>query len=177
MTRKGCGPWLWSCWVSYSIVKFKWNLIRCRACSFCSGSQIFAKTSLNECIGQRRFNWYFFLQEFSWNRLMSSYRTIWNSSTRIQSICLRQLLKCALTEKEMCVWYWFNSVWNMSTKQASFLKGTKYAWPRVFFPFSCSAQLCMKISLLINMKMPTLVGIFIFISREFFFCSAMFSKK
>ena len=33
----------------------------------------------------------------------------------------------------------------------------------------------MKFSLLINMKMPTIVGIFIFISREMFI-SAMFSK-
>ena len=36
--------------------------------------------------------------------------------------------------------------------------------PRLFF-FSCSTQLSMKLSLLINMKMPTIVGIFIFISR------------
>ena len=34
----------------------------------------------------------------------------------------------------------------------------------------------MKFSLLINMKMPTIVSIFIFISREIS-CSAMFSKK
>ena len=34
--------------------------------------------------------------------------------------------------------------------------------------FSCSTQLSMKFSLLINMKMPTIVGIFIFISRENF---------
>ena len=37
--------------------------------------------------------------------------------------------------------------------------------------FSCSTQLGMKISLLINMKMPTKVGIFIFISREIFMLS------
>ena len=36
----------------------------------------------------------------------------------------------------------------------------------VIKPFSCSTQLSMKFSLLINMKMPTIVGIFIFISRE-----------
>ena len=34
--------------------------------------------------------------------------------------------------------------------------------------FSCSTQLCMKLPLLVNMKMPTIVGIFIFISRETF---------
>ena len=37
--------------------------------------------------------------------------------------------------------------------------------------FSCSSQLSMKFSLLINMKMPTIVGIFIFISREIFMLS------
>ena len=37
--------------------------------------------------------------------------------------------------------------------------------------FSCSSKLSMKFSLLINMKMPTIVGIFIFISRENFMLS------
>ena len=37
--------------------------------------------------------------------------------------------------------------------------------------FSCSTQLSMKFSLLIIMKMPTIVGIFIFISRENFMLS------
>ena len=37
--------------------------------------------------------------------------------------------------------------------------------------FSCSTQLNMKIPLLINMKMPTIVGIFIFISWEIFMLS------
>ena len=37
--------------------------------------------------------------------------------------------------------------------------------------FSCSTQLSTKFSLLINMKMPTIVGIFIFISRENFMLS------
>ena len=40
--------------------------------------------------------------------------------------------------------------------------------------FSSSAQLSMKFSLLINMKMPTIVGIFIFISRENFMLSYVF---
>ena len=38
-------------------------------------------------------------------------------------------------------------------------------------PTICSTQLSMKFSLLINMKMPTIVGIFIFISREIFMLS------
>ena len=37
--------------------------------------------------------------------------------------------------------------------------------------FSYSSQLSMKFSLLINMKMPTIVGIFIFISIEIFMLS------
>ena len=40
--------------------------------------------------------------------------------------------------------------------------------PEVIKFFSCSTRLSMKFSLLINMKMPTIVGIFIFISREIF---------
>ena len=66
-----------------------------------------------------------------------------------------------------------------------------FSGPEVIKLFSCSTQLSMKFSLLINMKMPTKVGIFIFISREIFMlklafsyllaekisCSAMFSNK
>ena len=37
--------------------------------------------------------------------------------------------------------------------------------PEVIKLFSCSTQLSVKFSLLINMKMPTIVGIFIFISK------------
>ena len=45
-------------------------------------------------------------------------------------------------------------------------------WPKVINFFSCSTQLNMKFSLLINnMKMPTIVGIFISISREIFMLS------
>ena len=40
--------------------------------------------------------------------------------------------------------------------------------PEVIKLFSCSTQLSMKFSLLINKKMPIIVGIFIFISREIF---------
>ena len=46
----------------------------------------------------------------------------------------------------------------------------KCAGPEVNKLFSCSTQLSMKFSLLINIKMPTTVGIFIFISRVL--CSA-----
>ena len=47
-------------------------------------------------------------------------------------------------------------------------------WPgqeEVINPFFFLAQLSMKFSLLINIKMPIIVGIFIFISREFFMLS------
>ena len=50
------------------------------------------------------------------------------------------------------------------------------AWPEVIKLFLCSTQLSMNFSLLINTKTPTIVGIFIFISRETF-SLAMFSKK
>ena len=43
--------------------------------------------------------------------------------------------------------------------------------PKVINFFSCSTQMSMKFALLINMKMPTLIGIFIFISREIFMLS------
>ena len=50
---------------------------------------------------------------------------------------------------------------------------TQYKKPglEVIKLFSCATQLSMKFSLLINMKMPTIVGIFIFISREIFMLS------
>ena len=48
--------------------------------------------------------------------------------------------------------------------------------PEVVKLFSCSAQLIMKFSLLINMKMPTIVGIFILISRESFMLSNVYKK-
>ena len=48
---------------------------------------------------------------------------------------------------------------------------SKAPGPEVIKLFSCSTQLSTKISLLINMKMPTIVGIFIFISREIFMLS------
>ena len=38
--------------------------------------------------------------------------------------------------------------------------------PEVIKLFSCSTQLTMKFSLLVNMKMPTIVGVFIFMSRK-----------
>ena len=50
--------------------------------------------------------------------------------------------------------------------------------PEVIKSFSCSTQVSMKFSLLMNMKMPTIFGIFIFISREIFMLSsAILSKK
>ena len=43
--------------------------------------------------------------------------------------------------------------------------------PEVIKLFSCSTQLSMEFSLLIHMKMPTMFGIFILISREIFMLS------
>ena len=56
------------------------------------------------------------------------------------------------------------------------IKGLGYTWSRGCKTFSCLTQLSMKFSLLINMKMPTKVGIFVFISRKFS-CFAMLSIK
>ena len=39
-------------------------------------------------------------------------------------------------------------------------------WPRGYKINSCSTQLSMKFSLLINVKMPTIVGVFTFISMK-----------
>ena len=41
--------------------------------------------------------------------------------------------------------------------------------------FSCSTQLSMKFSLLMNVKMPTKVGIFMLVEK--FSCSGMLSKQ
>ena len=48
--------------------------------------------------------------------------------------------------------------------------------PAVIF-FSCSTQLSIKFLLLINMKMPTIVAIFIFISREIFMFSYVSQER
>ena len=48
--------------------------------------------------------------------------------------------------------------------------------PEIIKPFSCSTQLSVKLSLRIDMTMPTKAGIFIFISREIS-CSITCSKK
>ena len=85
-------------------------------------------------------------------------------------LTLRHLLFLYLSENlntfyclKMCLNCW------ILTNSAEFCD----VWPRpeVIKLFSCSTQLSMKFSLLINMKMPTIVGIFIFISRENFMLS------
>ena len=68
---------------------------------------------------------------------------------------------------------WIHGKWAMPWGKVS----SGHVWtmknprPEVIKPFSCSTQLSMKFSVLINMKMPTIVGIFIFISREIFMLS------
>ena len=54
---------------------------------------------------------------------------------------------------------------------------TSSSCPEVIKLFSCTTQLSMKFSLLMNMKMPTIVGIFIFISTEIFMLSSAMSSK
>ena len=62
------------------------------------------------------------------------------------------------------------------TKQSKGSNGDPKPGPEVIKLFSCLTQLSLKFPLLINMKMPTIVGIFIFISRKKSW-SAMFSKN
>ena len=59
---------------------------------------------------------------------------------------------------------------NRNLQKLSLLQNmeTKSPGPDIIKLFSCSSQLSMKFSLLINMKMPTTAGIFIFISRVIF---------
>ena len=49
--------------------------------------------------------------------------------------------------------------------------------PRDYKLFSCSAQLSMKFFLLINVKMPTIVGIFTFMNRKNSILGLSESKK
>ena len=56
------------------------------------------------------------------------------------------------------------------------LNGEQRPGSKVIKLFSCSTQLSMKFSLLINMKMPTKLE-FSYLLAEKFSCSAMFSKK
>ena len=52
------------------------------------------------------------------------------------------------------------------------------AWPRGYNSFfSCSTQLSMMFSLLINVKMPTIASIVIFISRDIFMFRCFCCKK
>ena len=44
--------------------------------------------------------------------------------------------------------------------------GSEQSGPKVIKLFSCSTQLGIKFSQLINVKMPTVVGIFTFMSRK-----------
>ena len=69
--------------------------------------------------------------------------------------------------------YMYCSIWTDRAEQ----KVYHSQGPKVIKLFSCSTQLSMKFSLLINMKMPTKVGIFIFISRENFMLSYVRQEK
>ena len=60
----------------------------------------------------------------------------------------------------MCVWGGGEGLYRALTHSARLCPG-----PEVIKLFSCSAQLRLKFILLLNVKMPTFVGILIFISR------------
>ena len=59
----------------------------------------------------------------------------------------------------------------------TFLGSVGKPWPEVIKLFSYSTQLSMKFFLLINIKMPTIVGILIFISRKNFMLNSALQKK
>ena len=50
-------------------------------------------------------------------------------------------------------------------------------WPRGYKKISCSSQLSMKFFLLINVKMPTVVGILLFMRRKKFMLSLTETAK
>ena len=104
-----------------------------------------------------------FIKPFFWSvelkglshRTSSNYAFHMYSNTRFRlrrltyqyNICMCEDISCAIYIYDVCL---------------------EKAGPEVIKLFSCSAELSMKFSLLINMKMPTIVGIFIFIIRENF---------
>ena len=59
-------------------------------------------------------------------------------------------------------WLFFKSIlWDFDVEFISFSDG-----PKVIKDFSCSTQLSMKFFLLLNVKMPTVVGILKFMGRK-----------
>ena len=88
------------------------------------------------------------------------------------------------THRQRCCSWWINVIFflflhaNIIMLWPCGYSSEEPKWrPEVIKLFSCSTQLSMKFSLLINMKMPTIVGIFIFISREIFTLSCLARKN
>ena len=79
----------------------------------------------------------------------------------------RQVVKWTLKFRISIAWRYGVAVFRVNTVNDK----ANNTDPRVIKLFSCSFELSMKFSLLIDMKMPTIVGIFIFISREIFMLS------
>ena len=74
---------------------------------------------------------------------------------------------------------WRNKIFFFSVCRTVLIQNirTQRPGPDVIKLYSCTTQLRMKFSLLINRKMPTTVGIFLFISRENFMLSKVSKKE
>ena len=83
----------------------------------------------------------------------------------------------------MCLHFKKKNAWGLAAQSKAVSEACKDSKGCEFGPqakklFTCSSQLSMKFSLLMNIKMPTTVGIVIFyFLAEIFSCSTMFRKK
>ena len=98
------------------------------------------------------------------NNSVKGQQSSWLDSTDLGTLCLHYLRRHHFA---WCSLYKFMA----QPTALVFSVLANSIWLRGYRTFSCSTQLSMKFSLLINMKMPTIVGIFIFISREIFMLS------
>ena len=60
----------------------------------------------------------------------------------------------------------YSQIFKCSLRQQNLLKISMKSGPEIIKLFSCSSQLSMKFFLLINVKMPTIVGILTFMKRK-----------
>ena len=84
----------------------------------------------------------------------------------------RTLLRFSLGISSTLCSFWKRTTFKRLRTYVFFLRDYTFSFFPVFpgpeniKSFSCSTQLSMNLSLLINMKIPTIVSVFIFISRE-----------
>ena len=144
------------------IVCWHRRIYKCLSCSFFS--------SLD------RVNW-----RWGWGTFKGKPRTV---KRKIHSLSWSSVFICVIIlpagphQAKKCLWTCAKCTYSVVSNDS--VSGHWRHWtdlcrsgPEVIKLFSCSTQLSMKFSLLINMKMPTIVGIFIFISREMFMLSCV----